>query len=79
MKTHKLKTVQPYFQDVLSGDKRFEVRYNDRNFQVGDRLLLEEYDPKTGSYSGAKLEYSICYILEDYLALKDGYVILGLR
>ena len=47
MKVHALKTIQPYYNDVWRGDKTFEVRYDDRGFQVGDLLKLEEYDPKT--------------------------------
>jgi len=40
---HVLKTVQPYFEALWSGEKRFEVRKNDRGFQVGDSLCLREY------------------------------------
>lgn len=37
---HILKTVEPYFSAVLSGEKTFEVRRNDRAFQKGDVLVL---------------------------------------
>ena len=37
---HVLKTVQPYFEALWSGEKRFEVRKNDRGFEVGDSLCL---------------------------------------
>jgi len=30
------------------GLKRFELRKNDRNYQVGDVLELTEFDPETG-------------------------------
>lgn len=42
---HSLKTLPVYFAAVLRGDKTFEVRKNDRNFQTGDTLVLREYDP----------------------------------
>lgn len=45
MKTHKLKTLPAYFDAVERGDKTFELRNNDRDFQAGDVLLLEEFDP----------------------------------
>ena len=32
-KTHKLKTVQPYYNKVISGEKKFEYRKNDRNYE----------------------------------------------
>jgi len=45
MITHNLKTWPSYFNEVLSGEKTFEIRRNDRQFQVGDLLILEEYIP----------------------------------
>lgn len=43
---HSLKTLPVYFAAVLRGDKTFEVRKNDRDFQTGDTLILKEYDPQ---------------------------------
>ena len=43
MKTHKLKTWDGFFHEVWDGKKRFELRNNDRNFQVGDTVYLQEY------------------------------------
>ncbi|WP_444812245.1 DUF3850 domain-containing protein, partial [Streptococcus canis] len=37
-----------YFEAIMDGTKTFECRYNDRDFKVGDELLLREYDPKKG-------------------------------
>jgi hypothetical protein len=42
MKTHELKTINPYFTEVLEGLKNFEVRFNDRDFNVGDEVRLQE-------------------------------------
>lgn len=44
MKIHKLKTLNPYFHDVKSKIKTFELRKNDRDFQVGHILLLMEWN-----------------------------------
>ena len=76
---HHLKTVQPYFYDVISGRKTFEVRKNDRNFKVGDMLMLEEYIPMGARYTGIVSPYEITYILDSPEYCKAGYVVLGIK
>jgi len=75
---HLLKTVQPYFDDVADFKKTFEVRKNDRNFQVGDRLFLQEFIPPE-THTGRELRAEIIYILDDSQYCKDGYVVLGIE
>ena len=60
----------------MDGTKTFECRYNDRDFKVGDELLLREYDPQKG-YTYRCIVRKITYILSDFIGLKEGYVILG--
>ena len=45
MKFNKLKTINPYFTEVWNDIKTFEVRKNDRNFEVDDLVLLMYYNP----------------------------------
>lgn len=45
---HKLKIRPKFFKAVISGEKTFEIRRNDRNFKVGDRIELKEYSKKSG-------------------------------
>jgi ASC-1-like (ASCH) protein len=76
---HRLKTVQPYFDDIKSGGKKFELCYNkDRNFQVGDLLVLEEWDENTG-YTGNIVQKLVSYVLTEWpdFGLKEGYCILS--
>ena len=56
MTRHELKTWPQYFAAVRSGKKRFEIRRNDREFAVGDVLVLREFDPEQDepSYEPAK-------------------------
>jgi hypothetical protein len=73
---HKLKTLPKWYKDVVSGAKTFEVRRNDRNFQVGDTLLLQEWSQESG-YTGKSVERDVFYILDETEYLKEGYVVLG--
>lgn len=43
MAIHALKVVAPYFDALADGSKTFEVRRNDRGFQKGDTLVLQEW------------------------------------
>ena len=76
-RTHDLKTVQPHFDALKSGLKRFEIRKNDRNFQVGDYLHLQEYDIEKG-YSGEDLFFKVSFILYDETFLQEGCVCMSL-
>jgi hypothetical protein len=42
---HDLKIWPRWFQRVKDGSKTFEVRNNDRGFQMGDTVSLQEWDP----------------------------------
>lgn len=77
---HDLKTWPPYFQAVVSGRKPFEVREDDRNFQVGDRLLLREWDPKYKHHTGRKVTCEVTYKLQGgSFGIQEGYCVLGIR
>lgn len=77
MKVHHLKIINPYFKDVWEGRKGFEVRINDRDYKVGDEVYLKQYNPDTDSYTGNEVLVIISYVLKDYHAIKEGYVVFG--
>ncbi len=52
------------FEAVLSGKKKFDLRLADSDIQEGDILVLEEWDPETGKYTGRKIEKKITFILK---------------
>jgi hypothetical protein len=77
--THALKTWPEYFKEIVDGNKTFEIRKFDRPFNVGDKLLLQEYVPEKG-YTGKEAEYAIGYILDNpFFGVKKGYCILSLK
>jgi hypothetical protein len=67
---HELKIEKNYLQNILDGKKYAEVRYNDRDYQVGDTL---EFSDWRGKYS-----FIITHI-HSGLGMADGYVILSIR
>lgn len=75
---HDLKLIQPYFDAVWHRKKLFEVRLNDRDYKVGDELLLREYNPKDNTYTSMCVRCTVCFILVSSPGLKEGYVVLGL-
>lgn len=78
MKTHELKTETGYYKLVKNGTKQFEIRFNDRNFHVGDKLILKEIDEK-GQYTGEQATYLVTYLVDDKRFVKDGYVVMQLE
>ena len=42
--THELRCWPALFEPVWSGAKPFDIRYDDRGFQRGDRVTIREYD-----------------------------------
>ena len=61
---HKLKTWPSYFEAVMKGIKPFEVRVNDRDYQAGDLLVLEEFDPNaTIKYTGREIRKRVTYVM----------------
>lgn len=51
-----------YFDLIVSGKKKFELRLNDFDVAEGDTLVLEEWDPNTKSYTGRKVEKKVTYV-----------------
>ena len=76
---HELKTWPEYFEAIVDGSKRFEVRKNDRDFQEMDTVRLCEWKPDTEDYTGRVAIASIGYILRGpAFGISDGYVAFSL-
>ena len=82
-KTHELKILPEYFSAVLDGRKTFEIRKNDRGFEVGDTLILKEWNPTYRMPTGREQHCEITYILEGnketvQYGLKEGFCIMSI-
>lgn len=85
---HELKTDPQMFAHVWNGDKKFEIRYNDRCYQVGDVLVLkdtvytgEEMEAgKPLKYTGYEVRVRVIYILRGPIyGLQKDWVIMGIE
>ena len=74
---HQLKIKQCYLYHILEGIKTFEIRKNDRDFQVGDtiRFLPIEEENK---FVGSLKDYRINYVLSDFAGLQQNHVCLAI-
>ncbi len=70
-----LKIEPKYFEAQEKGNKNFEIRKNDRGYQVGDLLFLHEYEDS--QYTGRLLVRKVTYITS--YKQKEGYVVLGTK
>ena len=75
---HELKILPEYYDAVRCGDKRFEIRKNDRDYHTGDILRLKEWDGK--QYTGEELDAVVRYIYHgiDEYGLAEGYCIMSI-
>src|ERR1043166_3715297 len=84
---HELKCWPQFFRAIEEGRKTHDLRRSDdRRFRVGDQLLLREYDPSSGTYTGRTLSVEITYITSAELpcalskdALNPAFAILSIR
>lgn len=64
MTTIHKKVWRKYFEDIISGRKKFELRLADFEVNEGDTLVLEEWDKSKKEYTGRKAEVVATYILK---------------
>ncbi len=72
------KILPQYFEEILKGNKDFELRKDEDDIQVGDRLVLNEFDGT--NYTGQYIAKDVKYVLRNcpQYGLMDGYCIIGL-
>ena len=80
MRTHNLLIFNDFADAVVSGDKTFEIRENNRGFQKGDCIKFQAID-KTGRNNqhviNSKL-YIITFVMNGW-GIKNGFVVLGIK
>jgi ParB family chromosome partitioning protein len=76
-KIHKIRLGASFFEEVLSGEKSFELRKNDRGYKKGDILEMMEF--KDGKNTGRIVRVLVTYLLDDFTGLEDGFCIMATR
>ncbi len=78
---HYLKCICEFYQATEQGEKMFEVRKNDRNYQVGDMLYLEEITKSSGESTNREQgPFEVVYILHGgNFGIKKGYCVMQLK
>jgi ParB family chromosome partitioning protein len=78
---HYLKCWPEPFEATLAGLKTHEFRKNDRDFKVGDLLVLQLFDPETQTYVGLK-ECTVRVTYASYgpdWRIPEGYVVMSIE
>lgn len=76
--THELKTHPEPFEAVWKGRKHAEFRKDDRGFQEEDDLMLLEWNPETGEYSGRKVQVRVTDVRRGGpFGIPSGYAMLS--
>lgn len=83
---HVLKTYPHFFNRVKSGQKTFEVRRHDRDFQVGDTLQLEYFENEPRSIvdvqplSPEVVNVEVTYLLKGgQFGIDKDYCVMGIK
>lgn len=76
-KTVSEKILPEYYDAVVSGSKTFELRKDEDDIQVGDIIVLQEWDGS--KYTGRIVNMLVKYVLRNIpeYGLLRGYCIIG--
>ncbi len=77
-KIHEIKLEYEFQDPILNGEKTFEVRYNDRGYQRGDRVKFCVTNRKNVYEPIEKKMYAITYVLSGW-GIEPGYVVFGIE
>ncbi|MEY9975277.1 ParB/RepB/Spo0J family partition protein [Lysinibacillus sp. RC79] len=78
--THELDSYPDEFEAVIKGLKTFVCGFNNRNFRVGDKLKINEFDPETILYTGSSVEVRVIYLQEGgENGIPEDYVIMSIK
>lgn len=86
-RVHDLKCQVPHWEAINDNRKRFEIRKNDRDYRIGDVLILREFEmveddsdrPVSNRHTGRVCQRTVTYVLPGgQFGLAEGFVALSL-
>ncbi len=85
-RVHNVKSWSHFYQAIVAGLKTHDLRKNDRGYEVGDTLMLHEYDNVNGGFTGQRRAVTITYITDNRMpcafssaVLPHDYSILSIK
>lgn len=86
MALHEVKSWAHFYDAIAEGRKLHDLRKMDREYNVGDILVLKRYDNINGKYTGEEQRVEVTYITSNKVpcafsssALDRDYAILSLK
>lgn len=77
MSYHYIKCWPEFFESMIQGIKRFEYRKNDRNYTVGDQLVVREFLPEPeGLHTGRVATFQVLRVWDEIPDIPDGFCIM---
>ena len=76
MTVHEVKILPEHYTDVAAGIKTFESRKDDRNYAVGDKLVLREC--RNEKFTGRVIEAKITDVYRGEFC-KEGYCLISFQ
>lgn len=85
MKIHQLKIEKQHYDDLMSGKKKAELRFDDRDYQVGDIIHFKGFALSDGNVKPIVFEdralklFYITHCVNSVRYLQPGYVMLSVE
>jgi Domain of unknown function (DUF3850) len=77
---HELKCWPDFYARIITDEKTFELRTDDRGYRAGDELWLREWNATTQAYTGRACVVDVPYLLAGtWPGLTEGYVVMSIR
>lgn len=82
IRAHELKLNREYFTEVLKGNKTAELRKDDRDYRIGDKIILKEWLPRKKTFTGRVIVKKITHItwISQWVpGSEEGWAVLSMR